>query len=113
MGRPQRRPNEKGEYACTNCNFWKPPTGFFKNKSTKSGLQSWCKQCVIDNGKLNYNHRVAELVEENRILRIRVEELEWMISERLTGPDGTRIAAPQRVGRPNRNDGNTTKGTAR
>lgn len=36
---------------CPSCGLQKPRTNFSKNKTTKDGLQSWCKDC-INNQKL-------------------------------------------------------------
>jgi hypothetical protein len=41
---------------CSNCNNIKPVDDFYKNKNTKDGCGSWCKECISKNNKtLNYN----------------------------------------------------------
>lgn len=34
-------------FTCPSCKTEKPYTEFYKNKSTKTGYQSWCKQCDL------------------------------------------------------------------
>lgn len=36
---------------CTHCKLEKNEIEFGKTKTIKSGFNSWCKQCVIENGK--------------------------------------------------------------
>ena len=45
--------NQKQKY-CTKCSTTKPITEYWKNKSSKDGLQGWCKPCwqVVTNSKL-------------------------------------------------------------
>ena len=43
---------------CTRCREFKPETEFYKNRSMKSGLASWCKTCAAEYSKQN-NARIA------------------------------------------------------
>jgi hypothetical protein len=38
---------------CTKCEVFKPKENFYKNKNSKSGYHSWCKDCV----KKSYHER--------------------------------------------------------
>ena len=42
----EKKPNENGEWKCSACGEWKPPTAYNKNKQQKSGLHYSCRQCA-------------------------------------------------------------------
>ena len=41
-----KKPNDRGEWKCSACGEWKPPTAYNKNKQQKSGLHYSCRQCA-------------------------------------------------------------------
>jgi DNA-directed RNA polymerase subunit RPC12/RpoP len=45
MGRPPKKMNHLGEYRCSRCTKWKPPSEFHANKRMSNGLHSQCKDC--------------------------------------------------------------------
>lgn len=45
-GRVQKAPDEMGNFRCSHCREWKPPSEFNKNKSQKSGLNYMCRPCA-------------------------------------------------------------------
>jgi hypothetical protein len=48
---------------CAHCGQEKPVTEFYKDKHTKDGLQSWCKQCSNSRGKKAIERKEKELLE--------------------------------------------------
>lgn len=48
---------------CAHCGQEKPVTEFYKDKHTKDGLQSWCKQCSNSRGKKAVERKEKELLE--------------------------------------------------
>lgn len=48
---------------CAHCGQEKPVTEFYKDKHTKDGLQSWCKQCSNSRGKKVVERKEKELLE--------------------------------------------------
>lgn len=48
---------------CVHCGQEKPVTEFYKDKHTKDGLQSWCKQCSNSRGKKAIERKEKELLE--------------------------------------------------
>ena len=42
----KRLPDAVGDYRCTNCGLWKPPSEFYKSGTSSAGIMSWCKVCV-------------------------------------------------------------------
>ena len=52
------------EKACSRCYKTKPVEEFYKQKCTKSGFHSWCKQCnkeyLIEWRKINGCRRILE-----------------------------------------------------
>ena len=48
MPRKRKTPNDRGEYQCSKCNQWKPPSEFNKNKQQTSGLSHACRDCLLD-----------------------------------------------------------------
>ena len=45
---------------CTKCSVEKPPSEFHKNKSNKSGLSDWCKQCNNSTYTVQKKNKVRE-----------------------------------------------------
>jgi len=41
----ESQPSPMQEKLCRHCNRWKPIADFHKDKQSKDGLQSWCKEC--------------------------------------------------------------------
>lgn len=48
---------------CAHCGQEKPVSEFYKDKHTKDGLQSWCKQCSNSRGKKAIERKEKELLE--------------------------------------------------
>ena len=45
-GRIPKAPNEEGNYRCSKCREYKPPSEFNKSKTQKSGLGYACRACM-------------------------------------------------------------------
>jgi hypothetical protein len=56
----ERPPNEK---RCPKCEAMKPSTGFHRNRRSRDGLQSYCKECLSAMGRASRarNREVAEM----------------------------------------------------
>jgi len=53
-GRVPKAPDADGNYRCSKCREWKPPSAFNKSKSQKSGLSYACRVCMrVDVRKYN------------------------------------------------------------
>ncbi len=52
---------------CPKCNEVKPMSKFHKNKTTKDGLNHWCKPCVLASNKLSYIKNIEKYKEWNRV----------------------------------------------
>ncbi len=39
---------EAGKRRCKSCAEWLAPSGFYRNKAKKDGLESTCKECTIE-----------------------------------------------------------------
>jgi hypothetical protein len=61
------------EKTCTHCKETKPIEGFSRRKSSKDGLQSWCKTCL--------NSRVRDWHEANRE-RAKALSRRWEVNNR-------------------------------
>ena len=49
---------------CTKCGEMKPASAFYRNRSTKDGLQGHCKQCASEDVAARAARRRAEMGEE-------------------------------------------------
>ena len=62
---------------CTKCNIKKPFSDFHKDRTTKTGVRSWCKQCIsVDPKKIA---RVKKRYQENKE-EIKKKRKEWYYS---------------------------------
>lgn len=52
---------------CPRCNQDKPLSEFGKNKTTKSGYQSWCKKCMSEARKTSHNKKKGITIDEDNI----------------------------------------------
>lgn len=46
-----------GHHWCTKCRAVKPVGAFVKNKNTRTGLASWCKECLYANSRTYGSNR--------------------------------------------------------
>lgn len=72
------------EKTCTHCKEVKPVEAFSKRKSSRDGLQSWCKECLNARvkrwGQANPDHKAAlsrRWEQENRS-RVRERRRDWV-----------------------------------
>lgn len=59
---------------CRNCNTEKPRDEFYKHKSNKDGLHSYCKSCVRDKANSHYKENSSWVKE--RIRKHRIDNLD-------------------------------------
>jgi hypothetical protein len=45
MGRPPKKPNERGEWLCTCCETYLPASEFGVDNNAINRLTSWCMRC--------------------------------------------------------------------
>lgn len=59
---------------CTKCKVDKQFDEFYKSKSSKTGLQAWCKTCASENSKNDYrvNHRKKLFIERAKDRKQRI-----------------------------------------
>lgn len=46
---------------CSRCGVEKPLSEFHKNRSSKDGLQNYCKQCSYESNKISRGHNVHKV----------------------------------------------------
>lgn len=54
MPADRKKPNDNGEYCCSKCKQWLPPSSYTKNKKQKTGLSYACRDCMLDHTR-KYN----------------------------------------------------------
>ena len=48
---PQKKPNSKGEFLCSECSEWKMPTEFNKDGGAANGIRPYCRVCSTNRSR--------------------------------------------------------------
>ena len=68
MGK-SKLPNEKGEWRCSKCEQWLPPSSYAKNKAQKNGLNYCCKECNKASCRV-YNYKAKYGLDYDKFLEM-------------------------------------------
>ena len=69
---------------CSKCKTEKQDSCFYKEKKSKDGLRSWCKECDKERGHKRYEKNRDHILEVNKSWRRRNPDKSYDISKRQT-----------------------------